>query len=234
MARNTLEQAVRTILDSKLANLNIALPGRIETYDYKTQKATVKPLIIRKFKDGNVQSLPVLVNVPIIFPRTRKSGVTFPINKGDGVLLIFCHRSLERWYSSGDEVEPGDSRKFDLSDSVAIPGLFSFADSNIASNNTDVEIQNDGQKITITSDGDIKLGIGSLKKLVNDTFKTMFNNHVHNVSVAGTPAAQTGITSSPVKSVGTDPILAPPIPTTLYTIGEALGDNELTDKVIAQ
>lgn len=90
-----------------------------------------------------------------------------------------------------------------------------------------------GMRVKVKNDS-IELGVTSLKKLVNDSFQSMFNNHVHNISVAGTAAAQTGISSSPVSSLGTLPIAVAPIPTTVYIQGKAIGNTELTSKVEAQ
>jgi hypothetical protein len=152
MTRSTLTQAVKTTINSILSEMHTCLPGRIEKYDYSNQKATVKPLIKKVYLNDDVLEIPVLVNVPIVFPRSKTSGITFPLNKGDGVLIVFSERSLERWYSSGEDSEPGDPRKFDLSDAIAIPGLFSFAQSNIAHNNDDVEIQNRNGSVALGSD----------------------------------------------------------------------------------
>lgn len=97
-----------------------------------------------------------------------------------------------------------------------------------------IEIDAPNEKVTIKASGDIEIGNSQLKTLVNESFKTIFDNHVHNVSVAGTPAAQTGITSSPVAAVGTSPLLVPPTPTTLYVLGQAMPSDNFTNKVKAQ
>lgn len=190
--KNTLAQAMRTTFESLISNYHTHQPGRVESYEYEVQRATVKPLIKKKYKNDTVESMPVLVNVPVMFPRTSLGGITFPISKGDGVLLLFAERSLERWYSSGDEVEPGDPRKFDLSDAVCIPGLYSFADNNIARNNEDVEIQNKGQFITIKKNGDIEIGSSSLVKLVTEAMFIKFNSHTHLYAPGTSPPAVSG------------------------------------------
>jgi hypothetical protein len=180
--KNTLAAAIETTVMTLLAaNIHTCLPGRIETYEFKKQKATVKPLIKRKYVDDTVQELPVLTNVPVVFPRTKKSGITFPLIRGDGVLIVFSERALERWKSSGDDTEPGDSRKFDLSDGLAIPGLFSFADNNLASNNNDLEIHHNGFKIVIKKNGKIQLlGLGGtdLVKVIDDWMTQMHQTKV--------------------------------------------------------
>ena len=155
--KNLLSTAIENTFLSMIADIHTCLPGTIETYDYKKRKATVKPLIKKKYIEGDTQELPILINVPVVFPCSKSAGIVFPLSRGDGVLIVFSERALERWKSSGDIVEPGDPRKFDLSDAIGIIGCFSFADKNLASNNTDLEIYHNGFKIVITEKGKIQL-----------------------------------------------------------------------------
>jgi len=234
--KNELIEVIQNALSRAFEDVHTCMPGRIESYSFKEQKATVKPLIKKIYLDDTVLDMPVLGNVPIIFPRTTIAGITFPINKGDKCLLVFSERSLERWYLTGNNTEPGDRRRYDLSDAIAIPGLFSFAETNIQTNNNDLEIHNDGQRITIKANGDIEMGIEDLKKLINDDFKSQFDRHVHNVLTAGTPAAQGGVTSSPTVLAGINPILVPPTPIPVPTnlAGDAIPSSSITDKVTSQ
>jgi len=154
---NTLIEVIDNAVLRAFEDVHTSMPGRFESYDFKTQKATVKPLLKKMYLDETVLDLPVLGNVPVVFPRTKTSGMTFPINKGDKCALFFSERALEQWYLSGDNTEPGDPRRYDLSDAFAVPGLFSFAETNLASNNNNLEIHHKGFKIVITQAGKIQL-----------------------------------------------------------------------------
>lgn len=232
--KNTMAEVLEVVVNRAFEDIHTSMPGRFESYDFRTQKATVKPLLKKVYLDGTVLDLPVLGGVPVMFPRTGAAGITFPIKKGDKCLLLFTERAIERWVLSGENSEPGDRRRYDLSDAIAIPGLYSFAEKNIQSNNADVEIHNKDQKITIKSNGDIEIGAKDLFALINENFRSIFDNHVHNISVAGTPAAQTGVSSSPVSDLGPGPIAVPPIPTTLKVLGEAIPDSAVTSKARAE
>lgn len=181
-----LSEVLQTAFEAMLSNINTCLPGEIQEYDYTKSKASVKPMLYRKLKDGSRQILPILINVPVIFPRTKNKGITFPISKGDGCLILFSQRSLERWKSTTGIAEPGDPRKFDLTDAICIPGLFQFGANTPQSNNTDVEIKNGSNKIILKSNGDVEIGGGTLSKLVNESFLTLFDSHTH-----------TGVTTGP-------------------------------------
>ena len=185
-----------------LSSVYTCLPAKIETYDFKQQKASVKPLIKKAFLDGDIASQPVITDVPVIFPRSQNSGMTFPLESGDGVLLVFAQRDISSFLNSGQDSESQDPRRFDISDAIAIAGLFSFNQKNIASNGDDLEIQHYGQKVTITKDGDIKLGVSSLKKLVNESFLTAFDAHTHTVPIIGA----VGVTPTTPPLVGSLPI----------------------------
>lgn len=194
----TLAEVLDGVFSSLMSSVHTCLPGRVESFDYQARKATVKPLLKKQFLDGTVLPLPVLVNVPVVFPCTETAGVVFPVNKGDGVLIVFAERALERWLSSGEDSEPGDPRKFDLSDGVAIPGLFSFRQESFAPNNEDLVVRNAGQTVTVKANGDVEIGGASLKKLVTDEFVTLFNNHTHDYFPSTTPAPTPVPTAAPL------------------------------------
>jgi len=49
--------------------------------------------------------------------------MTFPVAAGDDCLLVFCSRSIDEWWISGEKHVPHDLRKHDLSDAIAIVGI---------------------------------------------------------------------------------------------------------------
>jgi len=127
MTKPTLQEVIKAAFDHEISNIHTALPGHIIKYDPKLQKAEVMPNIQKKYYNGKVIDMPIITNVPIVFPRSSEAFIKFPLKKDDGVLLIFSERALERWLSVGGIVQPGANRKFDISDCIAIPGLYSFA-----------------------------------------------------------------------------------------------------------
>ena len=145
-------------MDNKLAGIHTCLPGKIEKYDPATCKADVKPLLRKRWFGGTALSMPVIANVPVVFPRAGSAALTFPISVGDGVLLIFAERSLDKWLSDGGEVTPDDPRKFDLSDAIAIPGLYPFSESNPDTAGEKLVLQYGGGKLVIDSSGKVALG----------------------------------------------------------------------------
>lgn len=132
-----LTEVIETRLDVRLDGLHTTMPGKIEKWDPALQKADVKPLLKRPLadEDGNdidAESLPVIPDVPVRFPRADFAGSKFfmswPLKKGDLVTLHFTERSLDQWLSkpAGEDVDPLQFRTHDLSDCFAVPGLYPF------------------------------------------------------------------------------------------------------------
>jgi hypothetical protein len=179
----TLSEAIKQAINYALKNVHTILPGKIVEYDYTAQKASVLPTIKEKFYTGKVLSMPIIANVPVIFPRTANASITFPLEKDDKVLLLFSEKSLERWLSKGDEVEAGVNRRFDLTDCIAIPGLYSFADSS-PSNGEDLIIKYNNSKIIIKKNGGFTIENDSdnLLEILSDTMQA-----ISQITVGGTP-----------------------------------------------
>lgn len=151
--RTNLPAALDAAIERHLSQIHTAMPGRIEKYDWELQKASVKPLIKKQYMDGREASLPLIVNVPVMFMRTDNFSFTYPINEGDLVLVLFTERSMELYLKDGGEQLPGDRRKFDLSDGIAIPGLYPFSEQSKATNNDDVLIKFKEATLRITGEG---------------------------------------------------------------------------------
>ena len=189
----TLANALLGFFQGQCSGMYTSMPGRVETYDASTLKASVKPLIQRTYADesGEFQSesLPVIDSVPVLFQGAGGMRITFPVAKGDIVLLMFANNSLDRWLAIGGEVEPQDERRFALSDAVAIPGLSDFKNAKSA----------DASALVLEG-SDIRLGSPSatdplVTKSVLDAAFAKYDLHVHTqVTSLGVPTVPTGFT----------------------------------------
>ncbi len=171
---NTMTDAIRNAILYQLSNIHTAFPARIVDYDYTIKQAVVQPLINKVYTDrtivpategvtadGPIQAMPLLNNVPVIFPFASGASITFPVNKGDYCLVICCERAIDLFLTFGGQVTPNDPRKLDLSDAVAIMGLLPFTETSPADNNTDFLISYAGSKIRIKPTGAVVIETSS-------------------------------------------------------------------------
>lgn len=122
-----LGEVMKAAARIRAAGLRVAQPARVERYNPETQLVDVQPLIKEAYEDEDgqrrVELLPVITNVPVVFPGSGGFRITFPVAKGDTVLLIHTDRSLDAWMLHGGEVDPRDDRTHDLTDAVAMVGF---------------------------------------------------------------------------------------------------------------
>lgn len=108
------------LITSILSDINVCLPGVVQTYNGKT--VTAKPALPKQLANGQTLAAPLIVAVPVCWPiaDAGQAMITVPLKPGDPVVLHFSQRSLENWLSGSDQA-PDDPRQFDLSDAFATP-----------------------------------------------------------------------------------------------------------------
>ena len=168
-----MPSAIRQAILYQLNNVHTALPAAIVSYDYVKQRAAVQPLLNKVWGNGTTTPMPIIENVPVIFPRAGGASLTFPVASGDTCLLVFIERSTDLWKSVGGQVDPDDPRKFNLSDAVAIPGLFPFSETSEAINSTDVLLTYAGSSITIKESGDVVINTSGTVAIGNSTTEVL-------------------------------------------------------------
>lgn len=94
--------------------IRVALPGIVQSFDPGAVTAVVQPAIrsVETDNDGNcvTKNYPLLVDVPVIFPRGGGCTLTFPVKAGDECLVIFADRCIDFWWQNGGVQEPVDDR----------------------------------------------------------------------------------------------------------------------------
>lgn len=127
-----LQTALDDFVDYKTSMMYIALPCRVVTVrvNLEDQRVDVQPLPNKKIPDGTFEEQSTILNVPVVFPASKKASMTFPIDVGDIVLCIFSQRSLDSFKAStgAQTYTPQTDRRFSSKDAIAVPGLFPFKD----------------------------------------------------------------------------------------------------------
>lgn len=119
-----LSRLLNEFFDYSMTDVHTAFPGVVVKYDAATRRADIQPSIKRKMPDGSFLELPIIPEAPVLFFGTKKYTVHIPLEKDDEVLIIATERALDAWKSKGGKgIEEKDTRRFELMDCIAIPGL---------------------------------------------------------------------------------------------------------------
>lgn len=123
------ESLYKMLLDNLSNNLRVAIPGIIEEFDPQTQTATVQLALREKISNQDLSQewvdVPLLLDVPIVLPRAGGFVLTMPIQKGDECLIIFADMCIDAFFSNGGVQNQLEKRRHDLSDGIAIMGMWS-------------------------------------------------------------------------------------------------------------
>ncbi len=187
------EESLRLALENAQSQIWTALPGVVTAVDLTAQTVSVQPSVQGNISapDGSSQSvnLPLLVDVPIVWPRAGGFALTFPIAAGDEVLVVFASRCIDSWWQSGGVGVQAEVRMHDLSDGFAVLAPTSQPRKLSGVSSTNVQLRDDAGTtyVEIAPGGKIKLlGATSI-----DLNAPTINIAATNINIEGT-TNQTG------------------------------------------
>lgn len=148
-------EAARAALDGRQAEIWTALPGLVESFDPAAMTVSVQPAVKGQVQDergtASAVDMPLLADVPVVFPCGGGFSLTYPIKPGDECLVVFASRCIDGWWQSGGVGGTPDERMHDLSDGIAIVGPRSQARKLIPAVDADnVQLRTDDGKAHIT------------------------------------------------------------------------------------
>lgn len=136
----------RVALDGRQAEIWTALPGIIQSFDAQAMTVVVQPAVMGQVTDqaGKTSSttMPLLPDVPVVFPGGGGFTLTFPVKTGDECLVVFASRCIDAWWQNGGVGVPMEPRMHDLSDGFALVGVRSQA-RKFPVNSTNVQLRSD-------------------------------------------------------------------------------------------
>ena len=124
----SINETLLVALQGWQANLWTALPGIIQSFDPKTQTASIQPTIQAQFTspvDGSQKwvNLPLLGECPVFFPQGGGYALTFPVQPGNECLIVFASRCIDSWWQDSGIQPQSIIRMHDLSDGFAFVGF---------------------------------------------------------------------------------------------------------------
>ena len=152
--------------------IHTAIPATIVSYDPAKGQATVKPTMKFTTQGGNIIDYPQVSGVPVVYQQHmgQKATIGFPVKPGDGCLLVVSEQSLDYWMYGQDT---GTNLKFDLTNAIAIPGLFSKANAVVkeACEQDAIIVDVSGTRLTVKSDGLIQADCKKFVINASESFK---------------------------------------------------------------
>lgn len=122
-----LESLLKQYTSNALADTFTAMPAVVAKTYLEEQRVDVQLLINRVTVDNASYIRPQVMSVPLMFPSSKTSMFSFPVNVGDTVLVVFSMRNIDSFkQGSVAPHDPETFRRFDRDDAVAIAGLHPF------------------------------------------------------------------------------------------------------------
>ena len=187
----TLAKLLKYAIESRLLEVHTALVAKVESYDAKKQLVDVSPVLTQPVRTPNnewySETLPILCDVPVLFPRAGGFFISFPIQPGDFVQLIFNEVDIEEWLENSSP-NIADNKRFSLNGAVALPGVYPQAKTLLDAHKSNLvlgkdqglQIHIDEQKIRLGSaDASEALALATKVKEELDRIKAAFNTHTH-------------------------------------------------------
>lgn len=184
----SLADLITAAIEAHSADVHVAMPGTVSEYYPETQTADVQPVFTKTFYDEDgvkhTEQIPSIHNVPIAFPSGGPFAITWPLSKGDPVLLVFADRNIGEWQETGNAGDPGDARTHELSGAFAIPGGRPTPKATTHANRTDLVI----------SGPSIRMGSvdASQAIVLGDILRSILAGHTHGTG--------TGPTTPPIQA----------------------------------
>jgi hypothetical protein len=194
-----LNEIIRHAIKSGQASMHTQVPGKVVSYDADSGRAKIQLIVSHVTRDPATNERSYyrpaqLVNVPVVFP----SVLTWPLSKGDPGWVQFAERSMDEYKANGgNNTEPRDARRFDLTDAVFSPCYF----------RGEYDATDDAVVLS-TEDGPLKARGGSgvatfpvgmsrlIQQWVADHISSNYNVHIHQDPISGSTGAVT-ITQTP-------------------------------------
>lgn len=206
-----LDDLMQTVRDTTSLNINCVNIGKISSFNATLQTAQVQIQIQRvksQNPDGSTtwNSIPLLLDVPVVVLFGGSAALTFPIQAGDSCIVLFNDRDIDNWFATGQVGNPNTSRYHHLADGIALVGINSMQSAISNYLTTGVRLAYDpNTKIELTHNQ-----IASLATLWQ---------HTGNMKITGNLELDGTMSSSGGTTVATNPIQA----TQLHAVNGASG-----------
>ena len=179
-------QIYENLINEAMFRTRCCIPCIIQSYNSANNTVECQPAVRERIinEDGTIQyvQLPLLINVPVVFPGSANFDIKFPLSKNDECLVFFSDLSIDNFWQKGSVQNPVEVRRHDLSDGMAIPCMMSMPRRKVK------------PKASIVVDGNGEITFkGKFGSFTGTQIYRSINTHVHEY----TTATGTSTTSGP-------------------------------------
>lgn len=152
-----------TIINNKIQafedQLATAIPAIVVSFNSEEQTITAKPVGLEAHTSGHSSEFAEIDDIPVMFPSSGGGSLTFPIEAGDEVLLVFSARNYDTWWDTGESESLSTTQRYhDFSDAIAILGVRSRKNS-VKASTEDVELKFKDNLLRLVKDGSVELEV---------------------------------------------------------------------------
>jgi len=195
-------------LEGWQAQVWTALPAIVKSFNAQKMTIEAQPAIKARVRSRDTNppvqgavfdrdtwwwvDLPLLLDVPVNFPSGGGMLMTFPLEPGDEVTVVFMARCLDGWWQSGGVQNQPDLRMHHLSDAIAFPGPRSVPSvvPNISADSVQLRSDDGEVYVEVAADGSVTI------KAPGDV------SVMGNVTITGTLTVESGDITAGSKQVG--------------------------------
>lgn len=163
MSMRRLVASIETIAEARANGVHVHLPAVVTAVEASAQRCSVIPDLL----DRDGRPYPRIDRVPILYPRSETHVSYTAIGVGSRVLLLFLDQPVDGWLEDGrNAAAEAHDRAHDLSDAVAVPGLYPWTEA-IAGLPTTGALFGDpaGARLITDDAGKVQLGTASVDVL---------------------------------------------------------------------
>lgn len=126
--RNRKESVIPKVIREEIKDVRVCIPAKVVSYDPSTQTAKCRPMVKNRIKNNRTgevayEEIKPISDVPVLWQAGGGMSFVMDLDPGDDVVLIVADRSIDEWQNSTSDSaqEPFSSRRYNLSDALAIP-----------------------------------------------------------------------------------------------------------------
>ena len=176
-------QIYENLINEAMFRTRCCIPCIVQSYNEENNTVECQPAIRERIinEDGTIQyvQLPLLVNVPVVFPGSSDFELKFALKQNDECLVLFSDLSIDNFWEKGSLQNPVEVRRHDLSDGIAIPCRLSLQKRSEQAK-ASIVVSSKGDIILNSSKGDIIFNSASGTFNSDQLYKIIYS-HYHKV-----------------------------------------------------